>query len=48
MSKEEHFKLNALGNWEPVEIQENGGDVITGASMGEEAGSRVLDVLLIL
>ena len=45
VSKEEDFKLDALGNREPVEILEDRGNVVTGVGVGEEAGSRVWDVL---
>ena len=41
---EEDFKLDALGNREPVEALKDGSDVITGMGVGEETGSRVFDV----
>lgn len=43
--EEEDFELNALWNWEPVEFLEDRSDVITGAGVGEQTCSRVLDVL---
>ena len=39
--KEEDFELNALWNWEPVEVLEDGSDVITGAGVGEQTCSRI-------
>lgn len=41
----ENFELDTLGNGEPVEIAEDGGDMFAGAGVGEEAGGRVLNVL---
>lgn len=43
--EEEYFVLDAVQDGEPVEILEDWGDVITGAGVSEEAGSRVLDIL---
>ena len=37
--------MNPLRDGEPVEFLEDGGDVVTGAGVGEQAGSRVLDKL---
>ncbi len=45
VSKETHFKLKASWDREPVEVLENRGDVITRVGVGEQASSRVLDVL---
>ena len=45
VGEEEDFKLDALGNREPVEVLKDESDVITGTGVGEETGSRVLDVL---
>ena len=42
---EQHFKLYPVFDWEPVEILEDRGDVISVAGMGEQTSSRVLDVL---
>ena len=42
---EEYFEMNSLCNWEPMEVTENWGDVVSGSCFGEEAGGRVLDVL---
>ena len=43
--EKEDFELNTMWNWEPVEVLENRSDVITGASVGEQTCSGVLDVL---
>ena len=32
-------------DWEPVELTEDGGDVVSGSGSGEKAGGRVLTVL---
>ena len=45
VSEEEYFELNLLSDGKPVEFLEDVGDVVTGADVGEQAGSRVLDVL---
>ena len=45
VSEDEYFELNPLRDGEPVEFLEDGGDVVAGAGEGEQAGSRVLDVL---
>lgn len=37
--------MDEVRDREPVWIQEDGGDVIMGACVGEEAGSRVPDIL---
>lgn len=42
---EQQFKFYPLFDWEPVEVLEDRGDVISGAGMSEQTGSRVLDVL---
>ena len=41
VSQEEYLELNLLRDGEPVEFLKDGGDVVTGASVGEQAGSRV-------
>ena len=38
MGEEEDFVLNAMGYGEPVKVLEDGGDVLMGACVGEEAG----------
>lgn len=38
--------MDVLLNKEPVEVLGDGGDVLPGASMNKETGSRVLDVFL--
>ena len=43
--QEEYFEVNALFDREPVEGVENGGNVLTGPGVSEEASSRVLDHL---
>ncbi len=43
--EEKGFKLDALGNREPVEVLKDRGDVVAGAGVGEETHGRVLDVL---
>ena len=43
--EEEDFKLNTLWNWEPVEVLEVRSDMITGAGVGNQTCSGVLDVL---
>ncbi len=45
VSEEKSFKLDVLWDREPVEVPENGGDVITRVGVSEQASSRVLDVL---
>ena len=45
MSNEEDFEMDSLTDGEPVEVLEDGSDVVSGAGVGEEAGSRVLDML---
>ena len=47
VNEDECFELNLLRDGEPVEFLEDGGDVVTGAGVGEQAGSGVLDVLKI-
>ena len=41
----EHFEVDSLGNWEPVEVMEDWGDMVSGSGSGEEAGSGVLNIL---
>ena len=43
--EEEDFELNALWDREPVEVLEDGGNVFTGAGVGEQTSSTVLNVL---
>ena len=38
VGEEEHFKLDALGNREPVEILEDGSDVVAGAGGQQSLG----------
>lgn len=45
VSDEEDLEMNALLNGEPVELLKDGGDVVSRAGVGEEAGGRVLNVL---
>ncbi len=45
MSEEKDFKLDPLWDREPVEVLEDRGDMVTGARVGEQASSRVLDIL---
>lgn len=45
VSEEKDFKVDALWDREPVEVLEDGGDVVTGAGVSEQTGGRVLDVL---
>ena len=45
MCEEEDFELNALWDREPVEVLEDGGNVFTGAGVGEQTSSRVLNVM---
>ena len=42
---DEYFEVDPVFNGEPVEVVEDWGDVVSLTSVGEEAGSRVLDVL---
>ena len=37
--------MDSLGDGEPVEFMEDGSDVVVSPGVGEQAGSRVLDVL---
>jgi len=48
VSYEEDFEVDYLTDVEPVEDLEDGSDVVSGAGVGEEAGSRVLDMLIIM
>ncbi len=41
----EEFEMDSVGDEEPVELREDGGDVVMGLRVGEPAGSRVLDEL---
>ena len=43
--EEKDFVLYPLWDRKPVEVLKNRGDVISGAGVGEQASSRVLDVL---
>lgn len=45
---DEEFEMDTLGDWEPVEVMKDRGDVVTGAGVSEETSSRVLDVLKFL
>ena len=45
VSEKKEFKVNALWDGEPVEILEDGGDVVTGAGVSEQTCGGVLDVL---
>ena len=45
VGEEKNLEVNPLGDREPVEVLEDRGDVIMSAGVGEEASSRVLDVL---
>ena len=42
---DQYFIVNPVFDWEPVEVVENRGDVISFAGFGEEAGSGVLYIL---
>ena len=39
VGEEEYFKGDAEFDGEPVEIEEDRGDMVTGSGVGEEAGS---------
>lgn len=45
LREEKDFELDLLWDREPAEVLEDGGDVVTGAGVGGQVGSRVLDVL---
>ena len=45
---EEYFEVDSLFDGQPVEIMEDGGDVLSGAGAGEEAGGRILYILKFL
>lgn len=45
VSEKKDFELNSLWDREPVEVPDDRGDVVTGAGVGEQTSSRVLDVL---
>lgn len=45
VEEEEDFKVYLLFDGEPVEVLEHRGDVVSGVGVGEQAGSRALDVL---
>ncbi len=42
---EKEFKMDSLGDGEPVELMDSEGDVVMGPRVGERASSKVLDVL---
>ena len=42
---EQHFVVDPLFDGQPVEVMEDWGDVVSGAGVGEKAGSRVLYML---
>ena len=37
--KQKDFELNTSLNWEPVELLEDGSDVVDGGGSGDDAGS---------
>ncbi len=39
------FECDPEFDWEPVELLENGGDVVKGGGSGDDTGCRVLDQL---
>ena len=41
----EYFKIDSELYWEPMKVTEDRCNVVPGSGSGEEAGSRVLDVL---
>lgn len=45
VGEEEDFEMDAPRDEEPVALLKGRGDVVTGASVGEEASGRVLSVL---
>ena len=45
VSEEEYFELNPLWDREPMEFLEIGDDVVMGAGVGEQASSRILNML---
>ena len=45
VSGDQYFIVNPVFDWEPVEVVEDRGDVISFAGFGEEAGSGVLYIL---
>ena len=42
---EQHFVVNSVFYGQPVEVVEDWSDVVSGAGVGEETSSRVLDML---
>ncbi len=42
---EEDFERDTEFDWEPVELLEDGGDVVKGGGSGDDTGCRVLDQL---
>ena len=45
---EQNFVMDALLYREPVKLLKDGGDVVSGAGVGEETGSGVLNILQFL
>ena len=45
VGEEKDFELDALRDREPVEFLKDGGDMVAGAGVGEEACSRILNIL---
>ena len=42
---EKYFEMDSFLDRQPVKVVEDWGDVFSGAGTGEEAGSRVLNIL---
>ncbi len=45
VGNEKEFDMDSLGDGVPAELIEDGGDVVRGPRVKEQANSRVLDVL---
>ena len=42
VGQEENFVSDAWSNWEPLRVDQSGGDVLPGFGAGEDLGCRVL------
>lgn len=45
VGEEKEFVFNAVLDWEPMELFQDGCDVVSGPGASEEACSRVLNIL---
>ncbi len=45
---DKEFEVDALRDWEPVEVMKDGSDVVAGTGVCGETSSRILDILWLL